>query len=85
MFRGAAALALAPGAALASAPATVAIENFSAAGKDLGRTFARIPGEGAELAIRTTGGPSACIGEIRIGRPVPDEDGTAIPPQPVRG
>jgi len=33
---GAAALAVAPGAALAAAPAAVAIENFSAAGKDLG-------------------------------------------------
>jgi hypothetical protein len=52
------------------------------AGEGLGRTFARIPGEGAELAIRTTGGPDACVGEIRIGRPVPDEDGAAVPPRP---
>ncbi|MFC5826920.1 hypothetical protein [Nonomuraea insulae] len=55
------------------------------AGKDLGRTFAQLNGEGTELAIRTLGGQGACVGEIRIGRPIPDEDGTAIPPQPVRG
>ncbi|MEU8358842.1 hypothetical protein AB0C27_22785 [Nonomuraea sp. NPDC048882] len=57
----------------------------TAAGKDLGRTFVRIAGEGAELALRTTGGPGACIGEIRIGTPIPDEDATAIPPRPVGG
>nr|SBO92522.1 hypothetical protein BN4615_P2036 [Nonomuraea gerenzanensis] len=54
------------------------------AGEGLGRTFARVPGEGAELALRTAGGgPDACVGEIRIGRPVPDEDGAAIPPSPL--
>jgi peptide-methionine (R)-S-oxide reductase len=35
-LQAASAAALVPGAALAAAPATVAIENFSAAGKDLG-------------------------------------------------
>ncbi|NJP89279.1 hypothetical protein HCN51_07435 [Nonomuraea sp. FMUSA5-5] len=54
------------------------------AGKDLGRTFARIAGGGGELTIRTTGnGPPACLGEIRIGHPIPDETAPAIPPQPV--
>ncbi|GAA1659641.1 hypothetical protein GCM10009733_066640 [Nonomuraea maheshkhaliensis] len=57
----------------------------TAAGKDLGRTFVRIAGEGAELALRTTGGPGACVGEIRIGTPIPDEKATAIPPRPVGG
>ncbi|MEV0619483.1 hypothetical protein AB0I81_39615 [Nonomuraea sp. NPDC050404] len=52
------------------------------AGKDLGRTFVRLDGQGRELAIRATG-PDACVGEIRIGRAVPDENGAAVPPQPV--
>ncbi|MEV5494173.1 hypothetical protein AB0M50_02080 [Nonomuraea fuscirosea] len=57
----------------------------AAAGKDLGRTFVQIAGEGGELALRTTGGPGACVGEIRIGTPVPDEHAAAIPPRQVGG
>ncbi|WP_043627027.1 hypothetical protein [Nonomuraea candida] len=54
------------------------------AGKDLGRTFATLTGGGAELAVRALGA-GACLGEIRIGRPVPDENGAAVPPQALQG
>ncbi|KAB8197533.1 hypothetical protein FH608_002990 [Nonomuraea phyllanthi] len=53
------------------------------AGENLGRTFAPITGAGAELAIRAIG-PASCVGEIRIGAPVPAEDAAPVPPQPVR-
>ncbi|SDH74132.1 PEP-CTERM protein-sorting domain-containing protein [Nonomuraea jiangxiensis] len=54
------------------------------AGRDLGRTFATIGGEGDHLAI-SAAGPGACVGEVRIGVPVPDDTGAAVPPQPVEG
>ncbi|MEU6712886.1 DUF2628 domain-containing protein [Nonomuraea sp. NPDC046802] len=54
------------------------------AGKDLGTTFAPITGGGTELAVRAIG-PGSCVGEIRIGAPVPADSGAPIPPQPVPG
>ncbi|GAA2214699.1 hypothetical protein GCM10009850_101640 [Nonomuraea monospora] len=54
------------------------------AGKDLGRTFAPITGGGTELAIRAIGAGS-CVGEIRIGTPVPADTGAPVPPQPLAG
>ncbi|MFI7126944.1 hypothetical protein ACIBQ1_14715 [Nonomuraea sp. NPDC050153] len=53
------------------------------AGKDLGTTYTTIVGGGNELAIRTDG-PGSCLGEIRIGAPVPAEDVSPVPPLPVR-
>lgn len=54
------------------------------AGKDFGWTFATLTGEGAELAVRTLDGRTACLGEIRVGVPRPARTGTPIPAQPVR-
>ncbi|MEV1169778.1 hypothetical protein [Nonomuraea sp. NPDC049784] len=53
------------------------------AGRDLGTTYATVTGHGDELAISTLDG-STCVGEIRIGVPVPAEDAAPVPPQPVR-
>ncbi|MEV4100751.1 hypothetical protein AB0J42_10840 [Nonomuraea sp. NPDC049649] len=53
------------------------------AGRDLGATYATLHGEGAELGLRTTGGTTACVGEIRAGKPAPAEDGTPVPARPV--
>jgi hypothetical protein len=55
------------------------------AGKDLGMTFASVRSGGNELVIRTLGGATSCVGEIKIGAPVPAENGGAIPPLPVGG
>ncbi|MGW0801680.1 hypothetical protein [Nonomuraea sp. NPDC002799] len=52
------------------------------AGKDLGTTYAPITSGGDELVIRTIGGET-CVGEIRVGVPVPAENGVPIPPQAV--
>jgi hypothetical protein len=53
------------------------------AGKGFGWTFATIQGKGRDLRIRTTGGPDACLGEIKIGIPLPSRDSTPTPLQPV--
>ncbi|MEV4469008.1 hypothetical protein [Nonomuraea sp. NPDC049504] len=69
---------------LNAAPTTLAVRlggpghAQAAAGKDLGTTYAQVHGQGADLFLRSLG-PDACVGEIRIGRPAPDEDGPAIP------
>ncbi|MEV0382155.1 hypothetical protein [Nonomuraea sp. NPDC050643] len=55
------------------------------AGKGLGRTFARIQGEGPELAISAPTGSGACVGEIQIGLPTPAGNAAPIPPQAVGG
>ncbi|MGW4791282.1 hypothetical protein ACWEPC_02550 [Nonomuraea sp. NPDC004297] len=54
------------------------------AGRDLGTTYATVTGDGTELAVSALGAGS-CVGEIRIGVPVPDENGAPVPAQPVRG
>ncbi|MEV4107578.1 hypothetical protein [Nonomuraea sp. NPDC049695] len=53
------------------------------AGRDLGTTYATISGGGSELAVRAAG-PGSCVGEIKIGVPVPAENVAPVPPQPVR-
>jgi hypothetical protein len=53
------------------------------AGKGFGWTFATIQGRGKDLRIRTTGGPDACLGEIKIGIPAPSRGSTPTPLQPV--
>ncbi|SEG65249.1 hypothetical protein SAMN05444920_103721 [Nonomuraea solani] len=55
------------------------------ASKGLGRTFTRIQGQGPELAISAPAGSGACVGEIRIGRPVPAKNAAPVPPQAVGG
>ncbi|WP_406673505.1 hypothetical protein WBK31_29545 [Nonomuraea sp. N2-4H] len=70
---------------LNAAPTTLAVrlggpgEARVPTGKDLGRTFVQVHGQGTDLFLRVPEGPAACVGEIRIGHPVPDEDGPAIP------
>ncbi|MFI7638697.1 hypothetical protein [Nonomuraea sp. NPDC049400] len=54
-----------------------------AAGRDLGTTYATIFGGGSELAV-SAAGTGSCVGEIRIGAPVPAENAAPVPPQPVR-
>ncbi|NBE95412.1 hypothetical protein FE391_39510 [Nonomuraea sp. KC401] len=53
------------------------------AGSGFGWTFAPVRGGGGEVRLRTLDGGTACVGEIRIGVPVPAEDAAAIPPDPV--
>ncbi|MFF0774650.1 hypothetical protein ACFYUK_37585 [Nonomuraea wenchangensis] len=53
------------------------------AGANLGVTYATLDGGGPELALRTVGGGTTCVGEIRVGVPAADETAAAVPPQPV--
>ncbi|MEW9547221.1 hypothetical protein [Nonomuraea sp. NPDC050783] len=53
------------------------------AGADLGTTYATLHGGGTELYLRTVGGGTTCVGEIRIGVPAADGTAVAVPPQPV--
>ncbi|NRQ39334.1 hypothetical protein HII36_47060 [Nonomuraea sp. NN258] len=53
------------------------------AGDGLGTSFGRFRGGGAEVTVRTLDGRGACVGEIRIGTPVPAEGGTPSPLRPV--
>ncbi|MDA0633964.1 hypothetical protein OUY22_11100 [Nonomuraea sp. MCN248] len=53
------------------------------AGRDLGVTYATVSGAGSELALRTIGGAGACVGEIKVGKPAPAENGTPVPARPV--
>jgi hypothetical protein len=53
------------------------------AGKDFGWTFATVKGNGAELGVRTLDGSTACVGEIRVGVPLPARNARPIPLQPV--
>ena len=52
-------------------------------GKGFGWTFATLQSKGKDLRIRTTAGPDACLGEIKIGIPTPSRDSTPTPLQPV--
>ncbi|MFE0147033.1 hypothetical protein ACFWY5_07815 [Nonomuraea sp. NPDC059007] len=52
-------------------------------GKDLGWTYATVKGGGQELTIRSPDGARPCVGEIRVGVPMPAKTGSPIPLQPV--
>ncbi|MBF8186897.1 hypothetical protein ITP53_14340 [Nonomuraea sp. K274] len=49
-----------------------------------GSTYAQVNGGGGELSLRTRGGGTVCVGEIKIGVPRPAGHLAPIPPEPVR-
>ncbi|WP_214321043.1 hypothetical protein [Nonomuraea sediminis] len=55
-----------------------------AAGKDLGWTFATLKSSGKELVLRTVDGRTACVGEIKVGVPLPSKTAVPTPLQPVQ-
>ncbi|PZG05543.1 hypothetical protein C1J01_43310 [Nonomuraea aridisoli] len=59
-----------------------AAEARAVAGRNLGVTFTTLTGGGDELVLRTLDG-TTCVGEIRLGVPVADDEKPAVPPRPV--